>query len=108
MNDMTKEMNDTTKDWKPDPTLGGEHIEARRAEVVAHLKLAVSVGHYHVDQQLALDIEALKKKAGDQKGKLTAAVKTAQTQPAMTVVRKYWQKDQAEVLHHLTETIMRG
>lgn len=104
MNNMT----DKSTDWKADPKLGGEHIEARRKEVVEHLKLAVSVGYYHIDQQLALDIEALKKKAGDQKGKLAAAVKTAKSQPAMTTVRKYWQKDEAEVLHHLTETIMRG
>ena len=103
---LTKGNKMTNTKWKPDPTLGGEHIEARRLEVVEHLKLAVNVAHYHIDQQLWLDIENLKKKAGQQKAKMTAAVDNAERNPAMTVVRKYWQKDRNEVLHHLTETIM--
>ena len=94
-------------DWKPDPELGGEHIEARRQEVVRHLQKAVDVGYYHIDQQLALDIEDLKKKAGEQKAKMMGAVRDAQIKPAMTIVRKYWQKTDDDVLHHLTETIMR-
>jgi hypothetical protein len=98
-------MNDTL--WKPDPTRGGEHIEARRKEVVEHLQMAVDVAYYHIDQQLELDIANLRKRAGDQKGKMSKAVKDAQNNPAMTVVRKYWQMDRPEVLHHLTETIMR-
>lgn len=94
--------------WAPDPVKGGEHIEARRLEVVQHLQKAVDVAYYHIDQQLAEDIENLKKKAGQQKAKLREAVKAAETKPAMTIVRKYWQKSRDEVLHHLTETIMRN
>lgn len=97
-----------TKDaWKPDPKQGGEHIEARREEVVEHMKRAVNVAYYHIDQQLERDIELLRKKAGEQKSKMMSAVKNAQDLPAMSVVRKYWMKDSDDVLHHLTETIMR-
>lgn len=94
-------------DWKPDPKQGGEHIEARRAEVVAHMQKAVDVAYYHIEQQLEKDIEALRKKAGEQKSKMLAAVRKAEADPAMTVVRKYWMKTEDDVLHHLTETIMR-
>jgi len=103
---MTKATDKSDK-WKPNAKLGGEHIEARREEVVEHLKRAVDVAYYHIDQQLELDILALKKKAGEQKQKMVRAVTDAQTKPAMTIVRKYWQKSEADVLHHLTETIMR-
>lgn len=99
---MTKEV-----EWKPDPAKGGEHIEARRSEVIDHLKMAVNVAYYHIDQQLEADINALKKKAGEQKQKMARAVNDAETKPAMTVVRKYWQKSEADVMHHLTESIMR-
>jgi DNA-directed RNA polymerase sigma subunit (sigma70/sigma32) len=93
--------------WTPDPTRGGPEIEARKAQVVEHLKKAVDVAYYHIDQQLDRDIADLKKKAGEQKSKMVAFVKKAEDMPAMSVVRKYWQKDQDDVLHHLTETIMR-
>ncbi len=93
--------------FKPNPELGGEHIEARRNEVVAHLEKAVNVAYYHIDQQLELDIQNLKKKANDQKQKMLRVVTDAREKPAMTVVRKYWQKTDDDVLHHLTETIMR-
>jgi len=93
--------------WKPNPEKGGEHIEARRAEVVDHLQRAVDVAYYHIEQQLDMDIQNLKKKAGEQKAKMQRAVKDAEEKPAMTIVRKYWQKDHDAVLHHLTETIMR-
>lgn len=93
--------------WKPDPIKGGKHIEARRKEVVSHLQSAVDVAYYHIDQQLELDIQNLKKLAGDKKNKLNKAVEEAKNKPAMTVVRKYWMKDKDDVLHHLTETIMR-
>ena len=94
--------------YKPDPTKGGEHIEARKVEVIAHLKKAVDVAYYHIDQQLERDIAELKKRAGDQKGKMIAFVKKAEEMPALTVVRKYWQKTGDDVMHHLTETIMRN
>ena len=100
-------MTDSNTDWKPDPKLGGEYIEARRMEVVKHLQKAVDVAHYHIEQQLALDIAALKKKAAEQKQKMAASVRDAETKPAMTIVRKYWMKTDDDVLHHLTETIMR-
>jgi predicted PolB exonuclease-like 3'-5' exonuclease len=95
-------------EWKPDPKLGGEQIEARKQEVVAHLKSAVNVAYYHIDQQLQRDIEDLKKKAGEQKGKMVSFVKKAEELPALTVVRKYWQKSDNDLLHHLTETIMKN
>lgn len=94
-------------DWKPDPTLGGEHIEARREEVVEHLQKAINVAFYHIEQQLELDIAALKQKASEQKNKMVKAVQDAKTKPALTIVRKYWQKSEADVIHHLTETIMK-
>lgn len=94
--------------YKPNPENGGEHIEARRKEVVEHLKLAVDVAYYHIDQQLELDIQELKKKAGEQKAKMFKAVKEAEEKPAMTIVRKYWQKSQPDIIHHLTETIMKN
>lgn len=99
---------DKIDEWKPNPKLGGEHIEARRHEVVEHLQRAVDVAYYHIDQQLAIDIEALKKKAGEQKAKMSKAVKDAEQKPAMTIVRKYWQEDHDGILHSLTETIMRN
>ena len=106
---MTTEDTKMTTDDKfiPDPKLGGEHIEARRKEVVDHLKKAVNVAYYHIEQQLDEDILALKKKAGEQKQKMMRAVLDAKEKPAMTVVRKYWQKTDDDVLHHLIETIMR-
>jgi len=94
--------------WKPDPKLGGAHIEARRLEVVGQIKKAISVGYYHIDQQLEIDIEVLRKKASEQKSKMMQTLKKAETLPAMTTVRKYWQQNDDEVLHHITETIMRG
>jgi coenzyme F420-reducing hydrogenase alpha subunit len=96
-----------TEKYKPNPALGGEHIEARKKEVLDHLKKAVDVAYYHIDQQLEIDIENLRKKAGDQKSKMVGFVKKAEELPALTVVRKYWQKTDDDVLHHLTETIMR-
>jgi hypothetical protein len=95
-------------DWKPDPQLGGEHIEARKTEAIEHLKSAANVAYYHIDQQLDRDIEDLKKKAGEQKQKVVSSVKKAESMPALTVVRKYWQKDKDDLLHHLTDTIMRN
>jgi len=102
-------MTDSTNNekWKPDPIKGGEHIEARRDEVVKHLEKAVGVAYYHLDQQLQLDIDNLRKKAGEQKAKMMVAVNDARSKPAMTIVRKYWQKTGDDGLHHLTETIMR-
>lgn len=94
--------------YTPDPTKGGEHVEARRAEAVKHLKLAVDVAYYHIDQQLERDIADLKKRAGEQKAKMLQFVKKAEELPALTVVRKYWEKGEAEIVHHLTETIMRN
>ena len=95
-------------DWKPDPTQGGEHIEARKKEAIGHLQSAANVAFYHIDQQLELDIESLKKKAGESKQKIVSSVKKAQSMPALTVVRKYWQKDRDDLLHHLTDTIMKN
>lgn len=93
-------------DWKPDPVKGGEHIEARKVEAVEHLKSAADVAFYHIDQQLERDIEDLKKKAGEKKQKVISHIKKAEGLPALTVVRKYWQKDRDDLLHHLTDTIM--
>lgn len=101
-------MKVVSTDWKPDPAKGGEHVEARKTQVVEHLKRAVDVAYYHIDQQLARDIEDLRKKAGEQKSKMVQFVRKAEDMPALTVVRKYWQKSDDDVLHHLTETIMRG
>lgn len=98
----------TEETWKPDPARGGPEVEKRKEEVVEHLKRAVDVAYYHIDQQLERDISELKKKAGEQKGKMVAFVKKAEELPALTVVRKYWMKDSDDILHHLTETIMRG
>jgi predicted nucleic acid-binding Zn-ribbon protein len=94
-------------EWKPNPELGGEHVEARKREVIAHLQSAVNVAYYHIEQQLERDIAELRKKAGDQKGKMIAAVRKAEELPALTVVRKYWMKSDDDIMHHLTETIMR-
>lgn len=96
----------TTETYKPNPTKGGEHIEARRKEVVAHLQSAVNVAYYHIDQQLKLDIQRLHDEAGQKKSKMMKVLSDAEKNPAMTVVRKYWQKERDDVLHHLTETIM--
>lgn len=93
--------------WKPNPEKGGEHVEARKTEVVEDLKAAADVAYYHIDQQLERDILELKKKAGEQKQKIVSSVKKTEAMPALTVVRKYWQKDSDGILHHLTETIMR-
>jgi len=94
--------------WKPNPVLGGEHIEARKLEVLIHLRAAVDVAFYHIEEQLSRDIADAKKKAGDQKGKMVAFVKKAEDMPALSVVRKYWDQDRDGVLHHLTETLMRN
>ena len=94
--------------WKPDPSRGGPEVEKRKEEIIIHLKKAVDVAYYHIDQQLEKDILDLKKKAGEQKGKMVSFIKKAEESPALTVVRKYWMKSQDDVLHHLTETIMRG
>lgn len=100
-------MSSEAEAWKPNPVLGGEHIEARKVEAVEHLKAAADVAFYHLDQQLEIDIQELKKKTGEQKNKLVQYVKKAEALPALTVVRKYWQKDRDGLMHHLTETIMR-
>jgi hypothetical protein len=97
-----------TTEWKPDPKQGGEHIEARKLEVLEHMRKATEVALYHVDQQLELDIERLKKSAGETKAKLVGAVKKAESMPALTVVRKYWQKSEDDIIHGLTDTIMRN
>lgn len=94
-------------DWKPDPTKGGEHIEPRKQEVLKDLRSAADVAYYHIEEQLEKDIEDLKKKAGEQKSKIVSSIKKIEALPALTVVRKYWQKDSDGILHHLTETIMR-
>ena len=91
--------------WKPNPEKGGEHVEARKQEVLKDLRSAADVAYYHIEQQLERDIEELKKKAGEQKHKIVITVKKTETLPALTVVRKYWQKDSDGILHHLTETI---
>lgn len=96
-----------TEGYKPDPIKGGEHVEARKEEVLRDLRSAVDVAYYHIDQQLEIDILELKKRAGEQKGKMLQYLKKAEQMPALTVVRKYWQKDSDGILHHLTETIMR-
>jgi len=93
--------------WTPDPSRGGPEVEARKVEVLEHLKRAVDVAYYHIDQQLERDIQELKKKAGEQKSKMVSFVRKAEELPALSVVRKYWMKNQDDVLHHLTETIMR-
>ncbi len=98
----------TETKWTPDPTRGGPEVEARKAEVVEHLKRSVDVAYYHIDQQLAKDIEDLKRKAGEQKAKMVSFVRKAEELPALTVVRKYWMKNSDDILHHLTETIMRS
>lgn len=97
-----------TSDWKPNPSLGGEHIEARKKEAIEHLKSAANVAYYHIDQQLERDIEGLKRKAGEQKQKVVSAIKKTDDMPALTVVRKYWQKNKDDLLHHLTDTIMQS
>ena len=94
--------------YSPDPTKGGEHVEARRAEVILHLQCAIDVAYYHIDQQLEVDIKKLKETAGQQKSKMMKALKDAREKPALTVVRKYWEKSEADIIHHLTETIMRS
>jgi len=94
--------------WKPNPALGGEHIEARKREAVEHLKFAADVAYYHIDQQLEADIADLRKKAGEAKSKIMTYIRKADETPALTVVRKYWQKDRDALMHHLTDTIMRG
>lgn len=94
-------------DWKPDPTRGEEHVEPRKQEVLKDLKSAADVAYYYIESQLERDIEDLKKKAGEQKSKIISAVKKTESLPALTFVRKYWQKDSDGILHHLTETIMR-
>ena len=96
------------RDWKPNPAQGGEHIEARKKEAIDHLQSAANVAYYHIDQQLELDIQNLKKQAGESKQKVISAIKKAQALPALTVVRKYWQKDRDDLLHHLTDTIMKN
>lgn len=98
-------MTDTP--WKPDPTKGGEHIEARKVEAIEHLKHAADVAYYHIEQQLERDIADARKKAGEQKSKIVSVIKKVEELPALTVVRKYWQKDRDDIVHHLTETIMR-
>lgn len=95
-------------DWKPDPKLGGEHIEARKVEAIEHLKGAANVAYYHIDQQLERDIEDLKKKAGETKQKVMSHIKKAEGMPALTVVRKYWMKDRDDIMHYLTDAIMRN
>lgn len=95
-------------DWKPNPKLGGEHVEARKKEAIEHLKKAADVAFYHIEQQLEKDIEELKKKAGESKNKVVSHIKKAEALPALTVVRKYWQKDSDDIMHHLTDTIMRN
>lgn len=94
--------------WKPDPILGGEHVEARKAEAIDHLKSAAGVAYYHIEQQLERDIMELRKRAGEQKQKIVQSVRKAEELPALTVVRKYWQKNADDIMHHLTDTIMRG
>lgn len=103
-------MNQHSKEgeWKPDPVMGGEHIEARKQEAVRHLQSAANVAFYHIDQQLATDIAELQRKAGEQKQKIISSIKKTSTMPALTVVRKYWQKDADDLMHHLTDTIMRN
>lgn len=94
--------------WSPDPTRGGPEIEARKKEVISNLKSASDVAFYHIDQQLALDIEQLKQKAGETRKKIVTYVNKAEKLPALTVVRKYWKKDSDSLMHHLTDTIMRN
>ena len=95
-------------EWKPDPKLGGEHIEKRKEEAIDHLKSAANVAYYHIDQQLDRDVEDLKKKAGEKKSKVISHIKKAESLPALTVVRKYWQKNSDDLMHHLTDTIMQN
>ena len=94
------------EDWKPNPELGGKHIESRKVEVIEHLKSASNVAFYHIDQQLERDIAELKKKAGEKRNKIVSHIKKAEQMPALTVVRKYWMKDADDLMHHLTDTIM--
>ena len=79
-----------TDKWKADPTRGESLVEPRRAEVVAKLKDAADVAYFHIDEETTRQIEDIKKKAGEQKAKISRAVHDAETKPAMTVVRKYW------------------
>lgn len=95
-----------TEEWKPNPELGGKHIEQRKREVIGHLKSASDVAFYHIDQQLERDIEDIKKKAGEKRNKIVSHIKKAEQMPALTVVRKYWMKGADDLMHHLTETIM--
>ena len=101
-------MDEVAEKWKPNPALGGAHIEARKLEALDHLRGAADVAFYHIEQQLERDIVDLKKKAGEQKQKIVGVIKKAEETPALTVVRKYWQKDRDDIMHHLTDTIMRG
>ncbi len=100
-------MTDQEK-WKADPTRGRDLVEPRRAEVVEQLKSAADAAFYHIEQQLEADIAAAKKEAGEKKQKITRAVQDAETKPAMTIVRKYWQQRPDEIMHHLIETILRN
>jgi len=93
--------------WKPNPEKGGEHVEARKKEVIKDLKSAADVAYYHIDQEIEREITAAKKRAGEQKQKIVSSIRKAEDLPALTVVRKYWQKDSDGILHHLTETIMK-
>lgn len=94
--------------YKPDPEKGGIHVEARKKEVLQHLKSAIDVAYYHIDQQLDVDIAELKKRAGETKSKMVSQLRKAENMPALTVVRKYWQKDANDIVHVLTDTIMRN
>jgi len=92
-----------TKDktgWKADPVRGEALVEPRRAEVVQQLRQSADVAFFHVEQDLAYQIEMLKKKAGEQKQKITRMVEDATTKPAMDIVRKYWNEKPEDMWKH--------
>lgn len=95
-------------EWKADPERGREMVEPRRAETVEALKVAADAAFYHIDMKLERDISDLRKRAGESKAKIVAAVKKAETGLAMDVVRKYWGQSKDDIFHGLIETIMRN
>ena len=93
--------------WTADPARGAEFVEPRRQEIVGKLQEAADVAFYTIDQQLAVEIEAARKRAGDKKATIMRSIEDAQRKPAMEIVRKYWNADPElmwmNAFHNMTE-----
>ena len=96
-------MTDTK--WAADPKRGADQLEPRRAEIVAALENAADVAFFAIEQQLDADIAALRKAAGEKKANIVRSVEKARTDPAMMVVRKFWNETPDQMWRHFVHNM---